>query len=183
MIRAMAEALFPALLGEQWHALATPVRRMHGDAPRVHAIGQADVAGAGHLPARLLRWLLGLPEPGPAQPLELSIERHPGHETWTRRFAHGGMRSRLTRAPRGDRLQERLGPITLHFELRRTGDAIDWQLRGGNLLGLPLPRMWFGSVLAQSGAQEGRYSFHIDTRLPLLGRLVAYRGWLEPSDG
>ncbi|MGN2251599.1 hypothetical protein ACFWZ1_16135 [Frateuria sp. GZRe14] len=43
--------------------------------------------------------------------------------------------------------------------------------------------MWFGSVLAQSGAQEGRYSFHIDTRLPLLGRLVAYRGRLEPSDG
>jgi hypothetical protein len=93
------------------------------------------LAKRGHLPARLLRRLLGLPEPGPAQPLEVSIERHPGHETWTRRFAHGRMRSRLTRAPQGDRLHERLGPVTLHFELLRAGDAIDWQLRGGIVLG------------------------------------------------
>ncbi|MGN2253975.1 DUF4166 domain-containing protein [Frateuria sp. GZRe12] len=179
----MADPLFPALLGEQWHALAPPVRRMHGNAPRVRAIGQADVAGATHLPARLLRRVLGLPAPGLAQPMEVCIERHPGHEIWIRRFAHRRMRSRLSRAPQGDRLHERLGPVTLHFELRRAGDAIDWQFCGGSLLGLPLPRAWFGSVFSQSGAHQGRYCFHIDTRLPLLGRLVAYRGWLEPTDG
>lgn len=182
-MRAMADALFPALLGEQWHALAAPVRRMHGDGLRVRAIGQADVTGAMHLPARLLRRLLRLPEPGLAQPLEVSIERHPGHEAWTRRFAHGRMHSRLYQHPRGGQLHERLGPVTLHFELRRTDDAIDWQLRGGRLLGLPLPRGCFGAVRSCSSAQAGRYVFDIDTHLPLLGRLVAYRGWLEPVDG
>ena len=184
MMRAMAAspALFPALLGEQWHALAAPVRRMHGDATRVRALGAADVAGAAHLPARLLRRMLGLPEPGPAQALEVVIERHAGHETWTRRFAHGRMRSRLTCGPRGDRLHERLGPVTLQFALCRAGDAIDWQLRGGHLLGLPLPRAWFGAVYSRSGAQQERYAFQIDTRLPLLGQLIAYRGWLEPAD-
>ncbi|MGN6280267.1 DUF4166 domain-containing protein [Frateuria sp.] len=73
--------------------------------------------------------------------------------------------------------------MTLHFELRRTDDAIDWQLRGGSLLGLPLPRAWFGAVRSRSSAQAGRYVFDIDTHLPLVGRLVAYRGWLEPVDG
>jgi hypothetical protein len=175
-------ALFPTLLGEQWHGLAAPVRGIHGEASRVRAVGAADVAGAGHLPARLLRRLLGLPEPGLAQVLEVLIERHPDHETWTRRFAHGRMRSRLSRSRRGHRLHERLGPVTLHFELRRVGDAIDWQLRGGRLLGLPLPRTWFGVVYARSGAHQRRYAFQIDTRLPLLGQLVAYRGWLEPAD-
>jgi hypothetical protein len=184
MMAAMAAptALFPALLGDQWHALAAPVRRMHGEDARVRAIGAADVTGATHLPARLLRKLLGLPEPGPAQALELLIERHPGHEIWTRRFARGRMRSRLS-SPHGRRLHERLGPVTLHFELGRAGDAIDWRLRGGDLLGLPLPRAWFGAVYSLSGAQQERYAFHIDTRLPLLGQLVAYRGWLEAVDG
>jgi hypothetical protein len=185
MIRAMAHptALFPALLGEQWHALAAPVRRMHDDAPRVRAVGVAEVEGATHLPARLVRRLLGLPEPGPGQPLEVLIERCPDHETWTRRFARGRMRSRLTRGRQGDRLHERLGPVTLQFELRRRDDAIDWRLRGAHLLGLPLPRAWLGSVLSRSGARDGRYAFHIDTRLPLLGCLVAYRGWLVLADG
>ena len=149
---------------------------------RLRAVGLADVTGAAHLPARLLRRWLGLPEPDPAQALELLIERHPGHETWTRRFARGRMRSRLVLGPRGSRLHERLGPVTLQFELLRVGDAIDWQLHGGRLLGLPLPRAWFGSVLSRSGAQAGRYTFHIDTRLPLLGRVIAYHGWLEPAD-
>ncbi|UGB37861.1 DUF4166 domain-containing protein [Frateuria soli] len=178
----MVDALFPALLGEQWHALASPVRRMHGDGPRVRATGQADVAGTTHLPARLLRRLLGLPEPGPAQAIEVLIERHPSHEAWTRRFARGQMRSRLARSGCGGRLHERLGPVTLYFELRRADDAIDWKLRGGRLLGLPLPRAWFGSVRSRCSAQAGRYTFDIDARLPLVGRLVAYRGWLEPVD-
>lgn len=159
------------------------MRQSHGDAPHVRAVGLAEVKGATHLPARLLRRLLGLPEPGPAQAVEVLIERHRAHETWTRRFAGGRMRSHLTAGPRGGRLHERLGPVTLHFELRRADDAIDWQLCGGSLRGLSLPRAWFGSVLSRSGTQTGRYAFDIDARLPLMGRLVAYRGWLEPVDG
>jgi hypothetical protein len=34
---ASPSALFPALLGAHWHALAEPVRRMHGDARCVRA--------------------------------------------------------------------------------------------------------------------------------------------------
>ncbi|MCX7512671.1 DUF4166 domain-containing protein [Frateuria sp. STR12] len=175
-------ALFPALLGQHWHALAAPVRRMHGEEAWVRARGSVRVEGAGHLPARVLRRWLGLPEPGAGQALEVTIERHAGHEIWTRRFASGCMRSRLAASPDRLRLHERLGPVTLRFELCRAGDAIDWRLCGGRLLGLPLPRAWLGSVLSRSGAQGGRYAFRIDTRLPLLGRLVAYRGWLEVVD-
>lgn len=184
MIRAMAaRALFPTLLGRHWQALAAPVRRMHGGEALVLARGNAWVEGASHLPARILRRLLGLPEPGAGQALELTIERHAGHEIWTRRFAGSQMRSRLSPSPDGLRLHEQLGPVTLQFQLRRDHDTIQWQLRGGRLLGLPLPRACFGSVLSCSGAKDGRYAFQVDTRLPLLGRLVAYRGWLEVVDG
>ena len=180
MIRAMPEMLFPALIGaSDWPLLAAPVRRMHGGAMSLRAHGVAQVAGARHPAARLLRRVLGLPEPGADQAIALSIERSDGRETWTRGFANGRMRSTLERAADGARLRERLGPVSLYFELRRDGEAIDWQLRAGRLLGLPLPRAMFGSVFSRSLAEEGRYVFHIDTRLPLLGQLIAYRGWLE----
>lgn len=176
----MSEILFPALIGPiDWPLLAAPVQRMHGGAASLHAHGVAQVDGAGHPFARLLRRVLGLPEPGAGQAIALSIERAGGRETWTRGFANGRMRSTLDRAADGRHLRERLGPVALYFELRRDGDAIDWQLRAGRLLGLPLPRAMFGSVFSRSLAEAGRYVFHVDTRLPLLGQLIAYRGWLE----
>lgn len=176
-------ALFPALLGERWHQLAVPVQQMHGDTPHVLARGVADVDGASNLPARWLRHLLALPEPGRQQLLEVTIERRGTREIWTRRFAGRQMRSALDRVAGLPLLSERLGPITLRFELLRDDKAIDWQLRSAQLFGLPLPRALFGQVQSRSGVEDGRYAFRIDTRLPLLGRLVSYRGWLEIVDG
>lgn len=178
-------ALFPALLGDDtWHALPAAVRAMHGAAPILHANGLADVAGAGHFPARCLRRLLGLPAPGLQQALALTIERHGTRETWIRRFTGRRMQSVLDRRPDSPLLYERLGRATLGFALRHDGDAIDWQLRSVHVLGLPLPRALHGRVLSRSGMRDGRYHFSVDVRLPLLGQLIAYEGWLEPlSDG
>lgn len=176
-------ALFPTLIGAaDWLSLAPAVQRMHDDAPLLRARGIAKVEGANHWPARMLRRLLGLPEPGDDQPLALTIERKESCEIWTRHFEHGRMRSTLERAADGTSLREQLGPVALYFTLGRNGEAIDWQLRQGRFLGLPVPRALLGKVLSRSTAEHGRYVFHIDTRLPLLGQLIAYRGWLEITD-
>lgn len=177
----MTPALFPALLGDDaWHALPPAVRAMHGATARLEARGLADVAGADHLPARCLRHLLNLPAPGPQQTLALTIERHDTRETWTRRFTGRSMQSVLDRRPGSPLLYERLGPARLGFTLRRDGDAIDWQLRSLHVLGMPIPRALRGRVVSRSGMRDGRYHFLVDVRLPLLGRLIAYDGWLEP---
>jgi hypothetical protein len=179
--RRMSIALFPDLLGDEtWRSLPVVVRAMHGVAPTLQAHGLADVAGADHFPARCLRRLLGLPAPGPQQALALTIERRGTRETWTRRFAQRRMQSVLDRRRGSPLLYERLGPATLGFALRRDGDAIDWQLRSLWMFGLPLPRALRGKVLSRSGIRDGRYHFSVDVRLPLLGQLVGYQGWLEP---
>jgi hypothetical protein len=156
---------------------------MHGAAARLETHGRADVTGANHLPARWLRRLLGLPRPGTNQPLTVSFERHDRCEVWTRRFNHRRMRSVLSRRADSPLLYEQLGPARVGFALRRDGDAIDWQLRSVHLLGLPLPRALQGKVLARSGVRDGRYRFQVDVRLPWLGQLVAYDGWLESISG
>jgi hypothetical protein len=174
-------ALFPDLLGpEAWRQLPDVVQAMHGSSPRLHANGLADVAGAGHFPACLLRRLLGLPSPGPQQALALTIERQGTREIWTRRFTKRRMQSVLDRRDDSPLLYERLGPATLSFALRHDSDAIDWQLHSLHILGLPMPRALHGHVLSRSGIRDGRYHFSVDVRLPLLGQLIAYQGWLEP---
>lgn len=173
-------ALFPSLIGPaEWPRLAEPVRRMHGGTLSLRAHGEAQVDGARHVFARLLRRVLGLPEPGAGQAITLTIERVGRREIWTRHFASRRMRSTLELAEEGGRLRERLGPVSFLFELRRIDDAIDWRLREGRFLGVRLPRAVFGSVSSRSQAEHGHYVFHVDTRLPLVGRLVSYRGWLE----
>jgi hypothetical protein len=173
-------ALFPRLLGDAaWQALPEPVRRMHGEAPCITARGLADVEGDTNLIVSTLRRLLGLPSPGMQQALEFFIDRRNGQETWTRRFARGEMCSVLGSDANALYLLERLGPATLRFALHHDASGIDWDLLRVSVLGIPMPRACFGQVLSRSSAHDGRYAFHIDTRLPWVGRLVAYRGWLE----
>ncbi|WP_333678518.1 DUF4166 domain-containing protein [Dyella sp.] len=173
------DALFPALLKPAWHDLPGSVRAMHGATPRILARGKADVEGDGNVMLRTLRWLLKLPPPGPEQALELCIERQGHREIWTRRFARGQMQSTLRHDATATHLWEQLGAVTLRFTLRPDADGVAWQLNGARVLGIPVPRSWLGTVHSHSGERDGRYAFTVDTRLPWLGRLVAYRGWLE----
>ena len=175
----MPTALFPSLLDADWPQLAPPVQRMHGVGKLLKASGTAQIEGDTHIVARLLRRILTLPEPGADQAIMLTIERDGRREVWTRRFARGQMRSTLQPGRAMTMLRERLGPVSLHFALQRDGAAIDWQLRRITLLGLPLPRVFRARVLSRSGERDGRYAFEIDTRLPWVGQLIAYRGWLE----
>lgn len=176
----MTSALFPMLLGSEWDALDEPVRRMHGDAPNLHARGEADVGGTANIAARLLRRIVGLPAPGTQRKLDFSIQREGTREVWVRKFSGSIMCSVLDLSD--GRLRERLGPMTFLFDLHRDGDAIDWQLYGTRLLGVPLPRWINGAVLSRSGSRNGRYAFEVDVQMPLIGTLVSYRGWLEIID-
>lgn len=177
------KALFPSLLGESvWHSLPESVRRMHGVSPRIVARGEADVEGDSNLLLRVLRRVLGLPLPGHGQALEICIERQGMRETWTRRFALRRMQSTLRRDATSAHLLERLGPVTLCFSLHPDAHGVEWHLNGASVLGINIPRRWLGTVLSHSGERNGRYAFAIDSRLPWIGRLVAYRGWLEMVD-
>ena len=180
----MNESLFSNLLGDDaWQQLAPIVQAMHGATTPLETRGVADAAGDNHIPARWLRRLLGLPQPGAGQPLTVTFERQGTREIWTRRFTRRRMRSVLDRRDGSPLLYERLGPARLGFALHHDCDAIDWQLCSAHLLGLPLPRALQGTVLSRSSVRDGRYHFQVDVRLPWLGQLVAYDGWLEEVAG
>jgi hypothetical protein len=141
------------------------------------------VRGDLHWRARLVRALAGLPSPVEAVALALEIRAHANGERWLRRFGQRPMRSRLVASGRfANALDERLGPVRLCFGFDVVDARLHWIAREVHVLGIALPLRWFRGMRASCGEEQGRYAFDIDVCLPLVGRLVAYSGWLVPVD-
>ncbi|TCV96207.1 uncharacterized protein DUF4166 [Luteibacter rhizovicinus] len=180
----MSPGLFQSLIGDEiWATLPAPVRDFHGDDRDLSARGDSIVDGSTKRLAALVRRVSGLPAPGSSAALDFQLHREHLLEHWTRRFATRTMRSIIDRSSRHDGcLRERLGPATLHFELVVENRAIVWRLRSMQVLGIGLPPSWLRGINARSSAEGERYRFETHATLPLIGLLVAYRGWLERHD-
>jgi hypothetical protein len=62
-------------------------------------------------------------------------------------------------------------------------EGIDLRLQRGRILGVPLPRCLWPRIVANERVDDaGRFRFDVTIGLPGIGRLVRYRGWLEPAD-
>ncbi len=170
--------LFRRVLGEPYASLPACVRALHARSGRWRGEAMVD-RGDGAL-SRLFAWLTRLPPAG-AHPVVVEIVAGGADEYWTRRYgAAHAMPSRLWIA-RGA-LHERLGPATLRYRITVEAGAIVWRVSGVRIFGLlPLPARWFAGVEARESGQNGRYRFDVCARLPGIGLLVHYRGWVEPT--
>ena len=102
-------------------------------------------------------------------------------ETWRRDFAGTRMQSRL--AFKDGLLHERIGPLQFRHALLANAGAIWWRVAGVRLFGLlPLPARWFRGVRCCERGDEARYRFDVEARLPLVGQVIRYEGWLLPVD-
>lgn len=169
--------LFPRLLGDSFDALPTPVRTLHERALPSRFEGRASVFAAQNPLAYALARLLGFPPACIDAPISVLIEPSDSGEVWTRSFPPRPMRSRLY--AKNGQLHERLGPVDLGFVLQGDAAGIEWRVVSLSVLGLPLPAAWLSGVKAREFALDGRYCFSISASLPLLGRLIAYEGWLH----
>jgi len=170
--------LFERALGEAYATLPSCVRVLHAGSGRWR--GEATVERGHGALSRLCAWLTRLPPAG-AHPVVVDIVTERDGERWTRRYgAAHAMPSRLWIA-RGV-LHERLGPATLRYRMTVEAGAIVWRVTGIRIFGLlPLPASGFAGVEARESGDEGRYRFDVRARLPGIGLLVHYRGWLEPA--
>jgi hypothetical protein len=79
-------------------------------------------------------------------------------------------------------LIERFAPFRLRFRLTPAGGGLDWELVGWRLGPLPLPAWSMPRVRCRETAESARFRFDIDFRLPLIGPVIHYRGWLLPAE-
>jgi hypothetical protein len=171
------------VLGAAWEKLPAPVAAIHDVAQSHIAHGRADIdRGTGPL-ASAIAAVIGLPKPGREVPLTVRIERIGDTEVWTRNFAGRSFAStHFEGRGRTERLLcERFGPITFAMAMVIADNRVNLIVRDWSLFGIPMPQ-WLGPRAAvYETAQDGRFRFHVEIRLPWGTLIVRYRGWLVPS--
>ena len=171
--------LYRRVMGESFEHLPDVTRRLHRGRPAVMAIGEATVTPAASAFGRLVAQAFGLPRTAGRQPVRVVIESRDGREHWTRFFGGEPMRSIMSAAP-GNLIEEQFGPFSLRMRLVPKPGALDMERVSGRLWCMPLPGFLLPRVRATERVDEyRRHAFDVEIAAPLVGRLVAYKGWLE----
>lgn len=172
--------LFAVALGRGFDDLPAETRRLHSPAPVLVLDGVADVDGASNRAGRALARRLGFPDVGRGVPLRVVIEADAdGSERWTRVYDGKAMRSRMAMAdPAAASVEERFGPMRFTLALAASAQGLAMRLTKVRIGALALPRILWPRIAAHEHATPGRHHFDVAIAVPLLGKLVRYRGWL-----
>lgn len=173
---ALPAPTYRKVMGERFDRLPPSVRGMHAVLRDGGASGEAQVTGAANAIGALIARIVGFPRAG-CHELHVSFNECDGTETWTRQFGKTLFHSVLEE--RDGTLTERFGPLRFAFDLPASATGLKMIMKGWSVLGVPLPLALAPRSLASEWEEDGRFHFDVPISLPLIGRLVHYRGWLE----
>jgi hypothetical protein len=127
--------------------------------------------------------IIGFPPAGERVPVTVTLTRQGQRELWQRDF--GGARfSSVQYLGAGldeGLLVERFGPMAFAMAVVVDGGRLRLIQRRGTAFGIPMPRWMLPKGEAYEHDADGRFNFHVDVTLPIVGPVVGYRGWLRPA--
>lgn len=177
------QGVFPLLLGNAFKHLPPTVKATHQVQQQQTLAGHANVQRGTGLWANSIATLFGFPKASPDIAVSVQMQQHDGSEAWNRRF--GTQRFTSTLAAGTGPLQwlliERFGPLRFHIALVVSEKRLHWVVRSATFLGLRLPRFLVPGGNSYEYESQGRFHFHVEVCLPLIGLIVRYQGWLEPA--
>lgn len=176
---ALRPSLYRRVLGAAYDRQSRAGQALH-DAGPSHWKGRCTVTGAETLAGRVMAWLFQLPAPTDDAPIVVEFTTAGTGELWTRRIGGRAMRSRQfigLRRPAGW-IVERFGILDFDLLVQVADGRLTLSMRGMRCLGVPLPRALWPMIEATESEEEGKFRFDVQIGLPLVGRLVRYRGWL-----
>ncbi len=157
--------------------LPQPVRALHGEQGRY--AGRCTITrGRGMLVALALR-AGRFPPAGDDLPVTLDIRRSGDCWVWDRDFAGHRTRSRLSFDRTRGYVREQIGALTIWMRPVPTGTGLAIEIQRLCLLGIPCPSFLLPRSASTEGADaQARFRFDISARVPGLGLLIRYQGWL-----
>ena len=172
--------LYRRLLGDAYTQLPAPIQALHALTDTLVVEGVATVARGKSLLARVVARIAGFPPAGNDVPVRVEFTLRNGREIWRRTFADRSFTSTQEEGRgRFDRLVcERFGPFAFGLALVHAADRLRVVVRGWSVFGIPLPRALAPFGDAYESVEDGRFRFHVEISLPVIGLIVAYRGWL-----
>lgn len=113
-------------------------------------------------------------------PVAVTFKVRAGREIWHRAF--GGRSFSSTQEEGRGRFErllcERFGPFAFAMALVLDDGRMRLVVRRWTAFGLPMPLALAPTGNAYEYVEAGRFRFHVEIGLPLVGLIVAYRGWL-----
>lgn len=100
-----------------------------------------------------------------------------GVESWTRQFGEHRFHSRLSLD--GDELCESFGWVGIRFRLTADAKGLQMLPVRWSALGIPLPKMFWPTIVAHESEMQGCFQFFVEASLPVVGLVVRYRGHLQ----
>ncbi|MEZ2223294.1 DUF4166 domain-containing protein [Rhizobium sp. RCC_161_2] len=181
-VQEVEQSLFERVLGENFAALPSAIRRVHDSRISKRLEGRATVTRGDGIVAKLIGMAFGFPGSGDDIPTTVTIERRGDKETWTRQFGSAAFRSYLSPAP-GNRpggVTERFGLLSFDIDLGERLGRLYYPVVKGRIGPIPLPRFLTprSDTVEQLGLEDGRFHFSVNIDLPFFGHLVSYSGWL-----
>jgi NAD(P)-dependent dehydrogenase (short-subunit alcohol dehydrogenase family) len=179
--RRLDAPLFQRVLDKSFEAMPDVTRCLHRGAPAVLGEGEADIAPPQNVAGRILSALFGFPKPGKAQPVSVLVEQAGDGERWLRRYPGRDMLSFMSHSDPGRQtLKERFGPFSFRMKITGHRDGLDMRMLSARLGPMPLPRFLVPDITATERTDEkNRHLFDVSIRLPLIGEIVHYCGWLK----
>lgn len=174
----LSASLYARVMGTRFAQLPHAVRAMHEVLRDGGASGFAEVTGPTNFLTAAIASVIGFPRAGTHE-LHVAFEERDGTETWTRTFGSKSFHSRLSQ--KGDLLVERFGAFRFGFDLSSDEDGLTMVMRRWWIGPFRLPLALAPRSLAREWEENGRFHFDVPIALPILGRVVHYRGQFQKT--
>ena len=176
------QPLFRRYLGAAWDQLPESIRRLHSGTTFT---GKASVARGSSWLARFIGKIVGFPGAVENVPLTVNMTAHGGRERWRRDFDGQSFSSTysLGKGRHEHLMCERFGPASFAMALTPSGNELRYRPVAWTKFGIPMPKFLLPTGEMYERDVDGRFQFHVEINLPLVGHLVTYTGWLEPDPG
>lgn len=176
------KTVFQRALGSEFAELPEPIRALHSCLVPTKFRGQSDVDGGATFVARLIARVVGFPNAQKAIPVEVNLDANEDREIWVRTFGGRPFRSVLRQGKNSGEVIERFGPLHFTIALKVKEGLLLYPAIGAKLFGMiPLPKFLLPvSETSEFVDDQGRFNFDVDISLAPFGRIVRYRGWVEP---
>jgi hypothetical protein len=178
------QSIFRQVLGDAISDLPAPIRELHNGSGISRFSGNASIKRGTGVLARIVGWLTGFPAANDNIPVTVEIEQQGSRETWQRDFDGHTFSSEMSiNSGRFAGLMcERFGPSKFGMALVVDEDTLHYVARRWTFLGIPMPKWMMPAGAMYETVIDGKFVFHVEIRLRLIGHVVTYEGWLEEND-
>ena len=168
-------------MGGAFETMPSLIRHIHAPVSTIELEGRVDIDGAENRVGAQVSRLVGFAGTARDLPAAVTIERSGLDEVRARRFGVDSFTSRMSGARFGG-LCESFGPITLGLDAQPSSRGFALAVKSWRLGPIPLPRFLMPTTRATACLDDqARYTFDVWIGMPLVGRLIHYRGWLMES--